>query len=315
MDPVTEHFRWIGLKGLSENTRRSRWSVLRTLGRSLPVPLLEATPDMLLAWRFSLEGRRPATIAGYLSHVRQFYGWAVERSLIPADPTVDIPRPKCPQRLPRPIPYDDLVAALNAATPRIRVWLVLAGWCGFRACEIARLRAENITLAGPRPSILVAADATKGSRERIVPASPFVVAELRGAGLPVKGWAFRRLDDRPGPPAAWSVSQQCCAHLHDCGFPATLHQLRHWFLTEYYEASGFDIRATQEVAGHSRVDTTAGYAAVRPGRGAATVLRIPVPAHLRAAPAPGRGRAAQQAAGHSRASFPVPEQEDGTMII
>lgn len=277
MDLVEEHLKWLKLRGLSPNTIRTRLSVLTTLSHSIPVPLLEATPDHLLIWRCEMTGV-PSTISGYLSNARQFYVWAIQRGLASGDPTAGLPAPQKPVRLPRPVSWDDLVTALDAATGQLRVWLVLAAWCGLRACEIARLRADCIMAADRQPYLVVSHDATKGSRERTVPLAPFAVAELAAAGLPARGWAFRCVDGRPGPPQAWSVSQACGRHLHDLGITASLHMLRHWAITEFYEASGYDIRQTQQFAGHVRLETTALYTQVRPGRAAVTVGRMPVPA-------------------------------------
>jgi integrase/recombinase XerC len=278
VDAVEDHLAWLKLRGLSPNTIRSRKSVLTTLSHSIPVPLLEAGPDQLLTWRCEMSHIAPSTISSYVSHARQFYAWALQRRLVAGDPTAGLPTPQKPVRLPRPIAWPDLVIALEHSAGQLRVWLVLAAWCGLRACEIARLRADCIMAADIRPYLVVAADATKGSRERTVPLAPFVLAELAAAGLPARGWAFRRADGRPGHPQPWSVSQICGRHLHGLGIPATLHMLRHWAITEFYEASGYDTRATMEFAGHVRMETSALYTRVRPGRAAAAVARMPVPA-------------------------------------
>ena len=125
--------------------------------------------------------------------------------------------------------------AVATAPPRVRPWLVLAAWAGFRACEVAKLRRENVLDTAAPPVLLVASDATKGTRERIVPMSVFVLAELRVAGLPHNGWVFRRHDGRHGPNAPWTVSHLANSHLADCGADATLHQLRHRFGSSLYK--------------------------------------------------------------------------------
>lgn len=226
-----------------------------------------------MAWRSGLE-LAPATVAVYVSHVQMFYAWAYATGLLPADPAANIPVPKVPRRLPRPISEDDLTAALESASLRVRTWLVLAGWSGLRAKEIARLRGENVKLRADQPVILVASDATKGIRERVVPLSRFVVAELSVAGLPLRGLAFRKADGNPVP--ANLVSKLCNQHLHDCGIPATLHQLRHRFGTQVYHVRR-DLRATQELLGHASPATTAIYAAYDNAEAAADVEALPVP--------------------------------------
>lgn len=281
-DPVSAHLQWLILQGRSFNTRRARKSVLGLLARSITVPILEATPDDLLVWRCGLTEVVAATIQGYLSHVHEFYRWAIRAKLIDEDPSAGLPSPRSPHRIPRPIRYEDLVLAVSSTTGQVRLWIVLGAWCGLRMCELAGLRGECITLRGPSPSILIAADATKGRRERVVPLSPFVVGELEMAGLPPRGWVFRRLDGKAGPPQPWRVSQIVAETFRALEIIATGHMLRHWGGTEFYETSGHDLRATQEWLGHARISTTEIYTLVRPGRAAEIVARMPVPRFLRA---------------------------------
>ena len=171
------------------------------------------------------------------------------------------------------------MAALAHADDRVRPWLVLAGWAGFRAREIALLRRENVLETQVPPQLLVVADAGKGRRERLVPMSSFVLAELR-AGLPSRGWVFPRRDGRPGPNAPWLISQLANRVLHESGTSATLHQLRHRFLTLAYQDT-HDLRLVQELAGHATPQTTAGYTAFDKGEAAAAVESLPVPGRLR----------------------------------
>ena len=193
--------------------------------------------------------------------------------------------PRSGRTIPRPIGDDDLFAALETAPPRVRPWLVLAAWAGLRAKEIALLRRECVLDTLARPALLIATDATKGRNERIVPLSPFVVGELRAAGLPASGWVFRRQDGHYGPNTPAKLSHLANRHLHGCGINATLHQLRHRFGTEAYR-SGHDLRAVQELMGHASPETTAGYAAYANESAIAAVNALPTPrgtaGHLRA---------------------------------
>ena len=275
-DAVGKHLRWMTLAGLAEGTVAARRRALTRLQAGLPCPLLAAGPAELMAWR---EGMRlaPVSVKTYVSHVRQFYAWALAEGLIKVNPVERVPVPKVGRRLPRPIGEADLLRALAAAPPRIRAWLVLAAWAGLRAKEIALLRRENILDTGRRPAIRIAGDATKGRRERIVPMSVFVRAELRRLDLPPRGWVFRRLDGRLGPNQPWRVSALANQFLHAHGIPETLHQLRHRFGTMAYQAGGRDLRAVQELMGHADPATTAGYAAYDQVQAAAAVEAIPAP--------------------------------------
>ncbi|HEY6279716.1 MAG TPA: tyrosine-type recombinase/integrase [Streptosporangiaceae bacterium] len=272
---VTAHLEWMRQRGLSPTYILKRRRILTGLAGALPRPILAASSRDLARWRGTLN-QAPATVLHHVSHVREFYAWAVSARLIPLSPAAELPMPRVRRGIPRPIAEADLMTAVNAASGRIRPWLVLAGWAGLRAQEIARLRREDILDRSSPPVIVVSAFAAKGGRMRIVPLSAFVLAELGRAGLPARGWVFRRLDGQPGPNAPWVVSQLSGAHLHECGIPASLHQLRHRFGTVTYQKTR-DLRLVQELMGHADPATTAIYADYDRAGALDAVNAIPAP--------------------------------------
>jgi len=278
-DAVTAHLAWLAWSGHAPSTIEARSRALRRLAAALPVPLLDATPQHLAAWRAGLTVT-PNTVVCYASHAREFYAWAIRSRLLSSSPMDGLPVPRLTRGLPRPISEQDLTGALASAPPRVRPWLVLAGWAGLRAKEIALLRRERVLDTATPPVLLVAADATKGHRERIIPMSGFVLAELRAAGLPRSGWVFPRRDGGRGPNAPHTISHLACEHLHACGTTATLHSLRHRFGTVLYRESGHDLRLVQEMMGHASPDTTAGYAAFDRVSAVSAVESLPAPRRL-----------------------------------
>lgn len=272
VDPVENHLRQLGL-WQSAGSVYARRRALARMERRLPCPLLEATRDDLMAWRESLD-LSPGATAGYVAHAREFYAWAIAMDLFSySNPAAGLPVPKVPRLLPRPISEAELMAAVTGAPDRVRPMLVLAGWAGLRAKEIALLRRACVLDTADPPVLIVAADATKGWHERIVPLCAFILAELP---LPASGLIFRRRDGRAGPNAPWNISGLCNGYLHGCGIPATLHQLRHRFGTMVYRGTR-DLRLAQELLGHQSPRTTAGYAAWDQVSGAAAVAALPVP--------------------------------------
>jgi integrase len=273
---LERHAEWLRLRGRAATTIYDRSRVVVRLGKALPVPVLDATAGDLLAWRAGLT-MSARSVQTYVMHAGQFYDWAVADGLIKASPAAGLPVPQAPRYLPRPVAEDDLMRALASASPRVRPWLVLAAWCGLRACEVAGLTVGNILFGAQPPVILIAATATKGGRhERIVPMSPFVVAELKAANLPARGLAFPRQDGKPGPMKAWVVSRLGCEALHNAGVPDTFHSLRHRFATQAWRAS-HDLLAVQALMGHANPNQTAVYALYdRPGA-AEAVCALPVP--------------------------------------
>jgi site-specific recombinase XerC len=278
---VRDHLRHLKLEGCSEHTIYHRERILIRLARALDVPLTEATADMLYDWRETLTAAsgRPladSTIICYVSHIKEFYKFLAERGVISADPATRIPVPRMPRRQPHPISEQDLMRAVQAAPPFIRIWLDLAGWGGMRAKEIARLRTDCVRLTGEQPHILILSDATKGRTERTIPLPPFLVAELERAAVlfSPQGFAFRDALGRPVQP--WFVSRKCNQHLHDLGIASTLHKLRHRYGTQVTHISK-DLQLAQKLLGHADITTTAGYAAVDMSAFAPTVNAIPSP--------------------------------------
>jgi integrase/recombinase XerC len=249
------------------------------MAKTIAGPLCAATAADLMAWRRGLTITDDAVIH-YVSHAREFYRWLVREGRRNDNPAEDLPVPKQRKRLPRPIGDEDLAYAVATAGERVRPWLILAAWCGLRAKEIALLKWESVLDTAEPPLILVATDATKGTRERAVPLHPFAAQELASLTGRRSGYVFRRHDGRPGHNQPWLVSMLANEHLHACGSPATLHQLRHWFGTNTYRAKR-DLRVVQELMGHESPNTTAGYAAFDRAEAVDAVNALPVPTALR----------------------------------
>jgi integrase len=264
-------------RGYSPATVYARRRALARMAAVIPVPLLEASPADLAAWREGLTVTGNTAVQ-YAAHARAFYAWAVQAGRCQSDPAAALALPRMIRGLPRPAGEDLLLSALESAPPRVRPWLVLAGWAGLRAKEIALLRRERVLDTASPPVILVASDATKGRRERLVPMSKFVVTEMRLCMPRGMGFVFPRCDGLPGANRPWTVSHVANDYLREYGF--TLHQCRHRFGTAAYRATK-DLRAVQSLLGHADPATTAGYAAFDNTAAIAAVEAIPAPARMR----------------------------------
>lgn len=243
-DPVALWLRSMRRRGLVDGTIEKRASVARRLSAHAGVALIDVTTEDVEAW---LDSRPVTARTRYtdISHVSAFFRWATREGLADIDPTARIDRPKVRAGLPRPIDTDDLRYALRQSTsPELTAMLHLAAFDGLRCAEIAHLNAEDIN----GDMMLVHG---KGGKDRVVPVHPLVQASLRALRLPAYGTVFGL--------EPWQVSHLVRRHLHDCGIVATAHQLRHWFATAAYEASGHDLRMVQELLGHSSPTTTAIY--------------------------------------------------------
>jgi integrase/recombinase XerC len=264
---------WLGLRSLRESSQLSVVRAVLAMQRSIGGTSLQGiTEDDLIAWRLGLTVGDAAKYV-YVIHIRGFFSWGFENGWLSSNPARVIPVPRCPETLPRPIGEQPLMQALSAAPRDIRLWLVLAGWCGLRAGEIAGLTRECIMNEQDEPAILVRLATTKGRSERIVPICPFVASELEHFGLPAAGPVFSR-HGRPLTPKF--VSHYASQFFHRIGIPATIHMLRHRFATQLYRHTR-DIRLVQRMLGHKSLATTMLYIAFFQPDAVAGLALLPVP--------------------------------------
>lgn len=257
------------LRGLRERYIDTRRFTIRRVARQLDADPLSVTAQRMKLWQYSRRVQ-PSTLHTEVVHLREYCGWAIDQGIIDHDPAELLIVPKLTRRLPRPAPEDLLMDAVGEAPPDIRLMLVLAGWEGLRAGELAGLDRADI-LATSVPPVMVVRG--KGGRERVVPISPSVLLELSRYGLPHFGPIFPRRDGQPGHNSATRISNIVSTYLHEMGLPFTLHQCRHRFGTELYRNSR-DLRMVQETLGHASPTTTAGYAAYTPRNAVDAVRRI-----------------------------------------
>lgn len=267
---ITTYLEWVQERGgLPTTLRIYRGRLNHTahwLHERFGVSLLEATPQQLQAWRSALRLSR-RTVILYVTVIKGFYEWAHRRKLRADDPAWDLPMPRARKSIPRPIDTGTLIVAIEGAPPMIRLWLILAAFCGLRAVEIAGLRREDVR-SGDKPYLLIEG---KGNKERIVPIAPQVWNELLLYGMPARGEIFRRKDGLPF--TASHLDKLANDYLHDMGIQETLHQLRHWFGTRGQEEIG-DLAVVGEVMGHASQNTTKGYAAASQPKARAMVEAI-----------------------------------------
>jgi integrase/recombinase XerD len=243
MDHTGEFIKWCIEAGYSERTvEQYRW----VLGRyEAAVPdVLAADASTVRDWLGQFAELTPNSRRAYRGVLASFYRWAVDQAeLLDRSPLVKVPKPKVPTGQPRPISIAQYERCLATADARMACWLLLGGEAGLRRSEIAGLHGSAVM--GSRVHVV-----GKGSRARIVPATPRLLAALHRYGL-----ADGRL---------WAVSPHYCGasisrHMKACGVDGSAHQLRHLFGTRFFQASGGDLLRTQQVMGHSSPSTTAGY--------------------------------------------------------
>lgn len=232
--------------GLSPATIRRRKLTLQRFVALDDVHLATVDHHRIGAWLAAMNVK-PQSRGLYLADLAAFYKWAVKHDHLERDPTMKVDRPRKAKYTPRPIPTNQLKEAIDAAPPRVRTMLILAGYAGLRAAEIAGARCEDFDHEAGNLRVR-----GKGSKVRIVPLNA-KVAELvePGSTGPVVAWR-----GKPVSPA--SVSDALRFYLRNQGLDATGHQARHSFGTRMY-AKSKDLAAVQETMGHASPNTTRGY--------------------------------------------------------
>lgn len=255
---IEEYLTWLAAAGTAASTIKLRRSYLHRLRRAYPdLRPGEVTTDDLAAWlakpEWSAETRKSARAS-----LRSFYRWAVTTERLDRSPAAALPAVRVPAGRPRPAPDEALRVALGLAPERERLMLMLAAYGGLRCAEIARVHTRDITGGSLRVT-------GKGGKVRDVPLHPLLAAVLETV---VPGWVF------PGQANGHLSPQRVSDLLSSLLGPGwTGHTLRHRFASLAY-AVNTDIRAVQDLLGHSKPETTARYTAVPDGNLLAAVMGV-----------------------------------------
>jgi len=258
-------------RNLSPRTIQTRRAILEMMAREVDWDPMEATAERIEAWLDTHE-LAPQTRYAYVVQLAAFYRWALREGIIERDPTFDVVKPKLPRVIARPLPGEDIAAALEAAEPREAAMLALAAFGGLRVSEIAHLRVEDFDWT--RGVLLVAK--AKGNRQRVVPLHPEMSSYLRAYGLPRAGYVFPRTwpkrDGRPLKPN--TVSRYLSTLLRSVDARGSAHKARTWYGTEVFHRSDGDLAMVRDLLGHANYQSLHHYVAWRPEKAQAVVDKL-----------------------------------------
>ncbi|MBA2558449.1 MAG: site-specific integrase [Propionibacteriales bacterium] len=264
------HCDWARRSGATDATLHHRRGNLRRLGERLPCDLLDATPAHLETWQSNLlrADLSLSTIATYTTHAVTFYRWAVDAGHLDVDPSARLPRTKVPRRRPRPIPEPELTILLDTAAEPLRTWLLLAGYMGLRAHEIAQIRRDDVHDRGGR-MFLTGVGKGRTPYTMAVPAQvvPYLAAHLRVTPGPL--WTA----PRGGRLRPDRVTLEATRLMRALGMHHTLHALRHRFGTKVYDLTK-NLLVTQHAMRHSSSATTLLYVAISNTETTAAIDRL-----------------------------------------
>lgn len=212
--------------------------------------------------RLSQRGLNARTLARKLSSWRQYCVWLVKRGLMHADPTADIKPPKQPERIPKALPQECLNQMLDlpvddgdALALRDHALFELMYGSGLRLSEIHDLDTGDVWLDEGWVRVT-----GKGRKQRQVPLTGKSVEALKnylslrqtasdGKAL-FTGRNGTRLSQRQIQKRleSWAAQNGDGRHISP-------HMMRHSYASHLLQSSR-DIRAVQELLGHSSLSTT-----------------------------------------------------------
>lgn len=193
----------------------------------------------------------PNTRAVVRASMAVFYRWAVDNEYLLKNPAAKLMSVKVPQGKPKPASDAAMEQALRLAGPDVTLMVRLGEKCGLRAMEIAAIHSRDIEQDELGYTLRVLG---KGSKVRMIPLSEEFALELLSRPT---GFIFPGKIDGHLSPAY--VSRQVSSVLPP---GVTAHKLRHRFATKAYRGSSNNLRAVQELLGHSSIQTTTVYAGI-----------------------------------------------------
>lgn len=198
-----------------------------------------------------------------LSAIRSFYNYLLKNGQVIANPAQHIQAPKQARKLPKTLDVDQLSGLLEAGTSSLLEIRDLAMFelfysSGLRLSELSALDLTDLDL--PDSTLLVRSG--KGGKSRVLPVGNKAVTAI-------ENWLRQRAVKIPAAESAlfvsmrgtrlgqrnielrlnqWCKKKGIAEHIHP-------HMLRHSFASHLLESSQ-DLRAVQELLGHSNISTT-----------------------------------------------------------
>ncbi len=204
--------------------------------------------------------------ARILSGLKSFFKYLLQEKICEADPTMLVSSPSIGRHIPDVLSYEEIVSMMDCIDlsqqfgHRNKAIIEVMYGCGLRASEVISLNISDIYAKDEFIKVF-----GKGSKERLVPIGNKTLHELM---LYVKGERLHQ-DIKPKfsdkvfiSARGTSLTRQSVFLLvkrlaEQAGIKKTIspHTLRHSFATHLIEG-GADLRAVQQMLGHSSITTT-----------------------------------------------------------
>ena len=238
---------WVDASGLSLNTVASHHII-----------------DYLIERQTCEDGVDQRTVAKMLSSLRSFFQYLVLEEVRNDNPALRVDMPKAEHRIPGVLSIeqiDALLSSIDTTSPtglRDRALFELIYSCGLRISEAVDLVVDHVY---PQEGLLRVRG--KGDAERLVPVGEVALhwldlymaegrPQLSSRRIPTDSLFLNHRGGGLSRKGMWKRFRELCER---AGVEAKVHTLRHSFATHLLEG-GADLRAVQELLGHSDISTT-----------------------------------------------------------
>ncbi|MEB7365765.1 site-specific tyrosine recombinase XerD [Staphylococcus borealis] len=269
---IEEYLKFIQIeKGLSENTigayRRDlkKYQIYMQENKIAHIDFIDRQTIQECLGHLIDQGASAKSIARFISTIRSFHQFALREKYAAKDPTVLIETPKYEKKLPDVLDVEEVIQLLE--TPdlnknnayRDRTILELLYATGMRVTELIQIEIDDVNLIMGFVKVF-----GKGNKERIIPLGDTVIEYLDSyinsvrpqlLKKTVTNVLFLNMHGRPlTRQGIWKLIKQYGLKAN-INKTLTPHTLRHSFATHLLE-NGADLRAVQEMLGHSDISTT-----------------------------------------------------------
>lgn len=279
------------VKQTSENTEVSYARDLKKMNQYLSAQGISCVSDVTTTALSSYvlflekEGRKPATISRSIASMKAFYHYMEKEQKLTADPSELLKAPKIEKKTPAILTTEEVNRLLEqpgGTSPkelRDKAMLELLYATGIRVSELISLHMSDVNLS---MEYLICTD---GHRERIIPFGRIARDALKRyleygrpklVGTNAGDWLFTNCSGQPmSRQGFWKLIK---SYGKKAGIEAeiTPHMLRHSFAA-HMVSNGADLKAVQEMLGHSDISTTQVYAQMGQNR----IREVYVKAHPR----------------------------------
>ena len=221
--------------------------------------------ESFLAHLFDL-GLSADSQARILSGIKKFYAYLLQEKLVEENPTQLISSPSIGRHIPDILSYEEIcsmIDCIDLSQPlghRNKAIIEIMYACGLRVSEVTSLKISNIYIEDEFIRIF-----GKGDKERLIPISPstiktlylYIDGERKSQNISTKHTDTLFINRRGSGLSRQMIFLIIKDLAEKAGIKKNIgpHTIRHSFATHLLEG-GADLRAVQQMLGHSSISTT-----------------------------------------------------------